>query len=363
MKIYIDGQIFHLQSTGGISRIYKEIIPKIVNYDQNIEFCITYKKKVDFLDFNFKKNYYFESKYDTKFYNYLKSYVNKFIRQFCIKNEKDSVWHSTYYHIPDRWSGKVVLTVPDLIHEKFPQFFNSPDELFFLKIKKEAIFRADKIISISEVTKEDLIKIYGISSKKIEVIPLGISKEFENVSEYCGVLKKLVNFPYFLYVGKRNLYKNANILLHAFKKIKRPEYKLILVGPALTLKEEKLLKDLKISDRVLVFSNINDKDLAYLYKNAKSFVYTSLYEGFGIPIIEAAKMNCTIVSANIPSSLEIIRDGAIYFDPYSVDSLIQALQISLKKNAFRIKKAENFANEFSWEKCAKMTLNLYNNLI
>jgi len=359
MKVLIDGGIFQMQSHGGVSRIYKEIFPKISDLDSNCELILTHKHSIDLFNFIFKKIFYLEPRNRLPYYNQIKSYLNALIRLYYLKNEKEIVYHATYYNIPDLWSGKIIVSVFDLIHEKFPSYVNEMDYFSFIKIKEQAIKKADKIISISESTKKDLITYYGISKEKIEVIPLGVSDDFNLKLKYEGFLYNKLNFSYFLYVGRKSLYKNINILYLALQNCEFKNYKLVLVSSPLEKREIEYLKKLGIYNQIIVFSNIHDKDLAYLYKNAKCFVYPSIYEGFGIPLLEAARMKVKIVCSNIPSSVEVIKDGAIYFDPNSVESLVDALLKSFESNNSIIEKAYNYASLYSWEICAEKTLDLY----
>ncbi len=167
--------------------------------------------------------------------------------------------------------------------------------------------------------------------------------------------------PFILYVGGRIHYKNFDLLAQAFSIWPlREHFQLVVVGSALNTREEKKLRDLKIYESVCVVTGVDDALLCQLYNLAVAFVYPSLYEGFGIPLLEAMSCGCLIVASRIPTTEEIALDIPFYFDPTSVDELTQALtQASRGKDMQRIEAGLKRAKMFSWDKTAQETLNVY----
>ncbi|MCP4110676.1 MAG: glycosyltransferase family 4 protein, partial [Desulfobacteraceae bacterium] len=168
--------------------------------------------------------------------------------------------------------------------------------------------------------------------------------------------------PFLLYVGDRNHYKNADRLLQAYSVWKhRKKVALVVVGGQWKADEERRLTDLGIQDYVRLFTGINDEELCKLYNQAIAFVYPSLYEGFGIPLLEAMACGCPIVASRIPSTVEVAGDCPIYFEPAEIDDLLNAFDIALSegRESARVKAGLEKVTSYSWDKTAAQTLEVY----
>ena len=181
--------------------------------------------------------------------------------------------------------------------------------------------------------------------------------------------EKIINdIPFILYVGSREKYKNFEFLIKGYSKSKRllSSVNIVLFGGGkLKRKEKNLIYQLKIDENKIIQFDGNDSDLKNLYKKAKAFVFPSLYEGFGLPLLESLENNCPIACSDIPVFREILNDNAFYFNPESYESLISSLEnaIFTKKEIEIKRKYESLKNKFSWSKCSIDTLNLYKNII
>ncbi len=227
------------------------------------------------------------------------------------------------------------------------------------------IDKADKIIAISHSTKKDLCEIYNIPSEKVEVIHLSTSldKYLPQSFQYENEL----DFDYILYTGVRDGYKNFNNfikavapILHNFK-----DLKVICTGSKFNLNELQLFSELKISERVL-YKSANNEKLAALYKNAHLFVFPSLYEGFGIPVLEAFACKCPIAMSNCSSLPEIGGDAAKYFNPKNIESISQAILSILTNSKLRldlIEKGELQIKNFSLKQMTQQTISCYKSVI
>jgi glycosyltransferase involved in cell wall biosynthesis len=170
--------------------------------------------------------------------------------------------------------------------------------------------------------------------------------------------------PYFLYVGSRAHYKKFDLLLDAFSKYKEKEMNLLVVGPAWNTDELKMIRELKIQDRVVLMTGVDDQKLCQLYNEAEALIYPSLYEGFGIPLLEAMACGCPVIASRIPSSVEIAGECPIYIDTMDPDEMIRAFDLALSdgKNSSRVEAGFGQARLYSWDKTAEKTLDVYRSL-
>jgi glycosyltransferase involved in cell wall biosynthesis len=362
MNILYDHQIFSTQQYGGISRYYYELI-KNLGEIQNVEAQLSLlysnnhyiSQNVFFSHKGFLPDINFRGKY------IIVSFINKLNSILILKKHQFDIFHPTYYdpyflkYLEDK---PFVLTIYDMIHETFPNFFNIRDKTS--KFKKLLAHKAEKIIAISENTKKDITRNFGIDVNKISVVYLsGFPTNSLNKSSYLRLPEKFI-----LFVGNRQYYKNFKILAEAFTKLSYKKDDLYLVcigGMPFTREERKYLYKVNIKNRVIHMC-LHDWNLSLAYKKAICFVFPSLYEGFGLPILEAFKNKCPAILANRSSFPEIAEDAALYFDPESSDSLIESIERLIVDKSLRDKLIQNGLkreNHFSWHKSAKQTLDVY----
>jgi len=372
MKIVIDGIMYTAQAVGGISRIFSEILPKICDKNKSIKIHL-------FTEGDIIQDVPYHSQIiHTKlpdFNNYLRprrlfapltEILQGLLRTYVSGNGENSIWHSTYYSLPVRWKGKTVITVADMIFERFPEFFKGDETKDFIELKKQCIKNSDAVICISGTTQNDVIKYCGADKSKCYVIPLACSSIFTKLDKIIvpDMFKQVGSF--ILYIGARVAYKNYKILIKAYSKWHgRGEVALVLIGSPLTTEEKRLLSKLNILERVYCFSNINDQELNVLYNKAEVFVYPSLYEGFGIPLLEAMACGCPVIASEIPSTVEIAGACPIYFSKSDIDSLIHAFETALSegRNSKRVQDGLKHIQLYSWDKTARETLKVYQDLI
>lgn len=284
-----------------------------------------------------------------------------------ISIRKDTIWHSTFYTLPFQWPGLNVLTVPDMISELFPDLYGSPIHERFRKYKRLCVEKSDVIICISKSAASDVLTHYEFSrSKPIFPISLACSAVFRVLSNVSQRYRAPTNKLFLLYVGKRQNYKNFAQLLDSYRKWSfRSSVDFVVVGSSWDSSELELIQNLELKQTVHLLSQISDEDLCCLYNLALAFIYPSLYEGFGIPLVEAMSCGCPIVASRIPSSLEVARDVPLYFDPTKPDDLLCALDlVKLEgRNSDRTQKGLKLAKEYSWDKTAAQTLDVYKMLL
>lgn len=246
---------------------------------------------------------------------------------------------------------KTVITVHDLGSEYLPSTHQIKQRLYLGFMQRYQLKTASKIIAVSEATKEDLVKRIGLKPEKITVVYEGYDNKI------FKPIKNNQSKTYYLFVGTIQPRKNLERLIRAFVKVDKT---LIIVGQKGWLSDEiyQLPKKLKIEDRVKFLGYVPDEKLPSLYSGAIALVFPSLFEGFGLPILEAQACGCPVITSNLSSMPEVAGQGAIYVNPYSVQSIRDGM-IKIMNNDLRFKiKDLGFKNikRFSWEKCARETL-------
>lgn len=257
-----------------------------------------------------------------------------------------------------------VVTVHDLARLCFKSDGETIRERIFLKLDIRGIKRASHIIAVSQNTTSDLIKYLNIPTERISVVYDGVDH-----SIFKPVKAKPFHEPYILYVGSERARKNLYRLFQAFSRLKEEfkGLKLVKVGSAgkndefrkSTIKQ---LESLGLSEDVIFVDWAAEDDLPYYYSNASLLAYPSLYEGFGLPPLEAMACGCPVITSNTSSLPEVVGDAAIMVDPYDVDGLANAMREVLTNHELReamIKRGFAQAKKFSWEKTAEETLDVY----
>jgi glycosyltransferase involved in cell wall biosynthesis len=275
------------------------------------------------------------------------------------------IWHSTYYTVPAIWHGPQVVTVHDMIHERFQEFYNDPLDDVARQQKKHCVEQADAIICDSEATRQDVESWYGIQAGKMYVIPIGYKDVFRLLKPDERNYPGIPETPFLLYVGSRIHYKNFIGFIEEYSHWRSSkDVQLVVVGARWSPDEIQLLERLGIKDRIQLENHIDDETLCKLYNQALAFVYPSLYEGFGIPLLEAMACGCPVIASKIPTTMEVAGDCPIYFDPSQPATLSAALDqaLSEEKNALRVQRGLERVKIYTWDRIAQETLDVYRTL-
>jgi len=297
------------------------------------------------------------------------------LKLFLSKNRPD-VFFSPSHYGPRFSPVPTAISIMDISYVYFPQLFNKNDLYQLNNWTKYSAKKASKIFTISNASRNDIIKEYKIKPEKVIVTYLGIkeiqsaklkvkSSDMEDLNKKFGIKGK-----YILFVGTLQPRKNISKLIEAFSKlVLSSKYKvesiknleLVIVGKKGWMYEEILAAPEKfgVKDKVIFLDFVDDNDLPSLYKNALCFVLPSLYEGFGLPVLEAMKFGCPVLASNVSSLPEAGGDAAIYFDPENVEDITKNLESIIQNSELReemIKKGYEQIKKFSWEKTAKQTL-------
>lgn len=342
----------------------------------------------NFVLFNPKSSTLFQYKENNIIEIQPKSIFNKWLpaiwRSFTIchlLNKRIDIYHGLSNELPfgiQSKKVKKVVSIHDIIFEYYPNQYNKFDVWMYRLKFKYACKVADKIIAISEATKNDIIEKYHIDAHKIEVCyqsydPRFLIKQDANLQTYIAKKYKL-NKPYFLSVGSLIARKNVMHVCKAFNKlIQTYDIELVIIGKGNSYKQVILqyLLDHQISNRVHFLedhfnsSEIYD-DLPQLYQQAKALVYPSFKEGFGIPILEAMASGTAVITSNISSLYEIGNHAALCIDPSNVESIADAMKQILNDETYRqnlISKGYIRLKQFSNDIAAEQTMQVYKNLL
>lgn len=284
------------------------------------------------------------------------------------KPHANHLWHSTYYTLPPYTDIPTVVSVYDMIHEKFPELFSSPDDERVRQKKRLCIESATRIMAISATTKQDIMDYYDIPAARIDVVPLAASDVFCSVPNQTpdqAAQRRLqhCNQPFFLYVGRRSHHKNFAALLQAYASWpQRQAVQLRVVGPAWTSSEQQLLHELGVAEHCRLEADIDDDTLRDHYQHAAALVYPSLYEGFGIPLVEAMRCGCPIIASDIPSSREVAQDAALYLTDHAAPSAYhQAFDHCLQPAVAQQQATAGpkVAAQYSWQKAGQQMAAIY----
>ncbi len=307
--------------------------------------------------------------------NFLPIAYSHFLVSASLEKEKLDVWHSPIPYLPLSYKNPSVITVHDLTIYKFPKLFPQGQ---FLNTKLEipnALKKAKKIIAVSQSIKQDLKKIFNIPEHKIKVIYNGINKELFQKSPELEIEKiknrYSIKKDYILFLGTLEPRKNIETLIEAyelFQKNSTIKYQLVIAGKE-GWDAQKIYKKASHSsykNEIIFTGYINPENLNALFSEAKVFVFPSLHEGFGMPVIEAMAKKIPVITSNIESLPEITAGSAILINPNKKEEISEALEIVLNNKELKIKLIEQGikkAKEFCWEKCAKETLEVYKEVI
>jgi len=296
------------------------------------------------------------------------SFKEQLVVSSIIKKQKVELMHFPHFNVPLYYNQRFIITIHDLIIDHFPdsRATNLPPWHYkiklwgYKKILNHAVQRAEKIIVPSNFVKTDLISLYQVPADKIKVIYEGYF--LEETQEPIDISRFKITKPFLLFVGAAYPHKNLERLIGAFHRInKNRKCQLVLVG-----KTDEFYQQMqkRIDDNDIIFTGfISESELKGLYQKALVYVFPSLYEGFGLPPIEAQAQKLPVVSSNRSSLPEILGDSVLYFNPEDEQEMAEKIQLLLQSKTKRqelIVKGLANIKRFSWEKMIKETLELYN---
>ncbi|MBI4359493.1 MAG: glycosyltransferase family 4 protein [Candidatus Jacksonbacteria bacterium] len=384
MTIGIDARLYGTKH-GGIGRYSQELIPNLLRIDQKNRYVFFVYSKDDERCISADIPAHAESRVRFVLAPYrCYTFAEQLFMPGAIARAKVDLVHFTHFNVPLAYRAPFVVTIHDLIIHHFPneRATTLPKWLYkiklwgYKKVMRYAVMKAQTIITPSEFGKQDLLRFYDIPKDKIRVIYEGVSdlkSQIPNPKSQINSKFQISNKKYILYVGSFYPHKNIERLIDAFH-ILRTKYnlnlKLVLVGKKDYFQErvQQYLTayGLQLTADIVFYGHASDDELATLYQSASLYVFPSLYEGFGLPPLEAMGLGVPTVASAASCIPEILGDAAIYFNPENAREMAEkihavytspSLQAGLKEKGFAQ------INKYSWSATAVNTLQIYQDVL
>ncbi|CAN5348149.1 glycosyltransferase family 1 protein [soil metagenome] len=362
MKVAFDYQMFAAQRYGGVTRYYTALVRELALLGETPRVIapLHWNQHLQQLPSHLVRGTYVERFLPGKAF-YLNVLFNRWSTRLQISVWRPDVVHETYYAAKRTGPASIptVVTVYDMIHELFVHQFSTSDRTSAAKLA--AVRRADHIICISANTRDDLIRLLGVPNNRISVVHLGVDVADEELpihESQPGPTKFL------LYVGDRRGYKNFTGFLEAFasSSILRRDLSIIAFGSEpFSAQEVQLIARLGLA-QTIEYRRGDDFALDALYREAQALIYPSLYEGFGLPPLEAMARGCPVIASDSSSMPEVIGNAGALFDPTSLHAMVTAIESVIYSDHRRrtlVHLGRLRAKGFSWRRCATETLAVY----
>jgi glycosyltransferase involved in cell wall biosynthesis len=282
-----------------------------------------------------------------------------------LKKEKIDIFHTPSFACPVCIGCKVIMTIHDMIHVLFQENSSVVHKLYYRYIVRKAAEKSSKIITVSECSKRDIINYLNLSPEKVVVTYNAVDRIFKRSNEDdVDKLKERfgINGKFIMYVGNLKPHKNVRLLIEAFQLLRRKvDLKLVIVGINRLLLFQKGLND-KLLEGVIFVGGVPDELMSHFYSGAEIYVSPSLYEGFGLPLIEAIACRTPVVAISSPSSDEILGNAGYLVNENQPEVLANAIYTVLLDSNLRnclVEKGIERIKQFSWEKSAKKILEIY----
>ena len=345
--------------------LVKALIASSSSHEFVLFFDSRYHKTAEFKQANVKIRHFPFSQYK----RFLPFSYSHMLISALLNREKLDVYHSPANVLPYLYRRPSVVTVHDLAIYQHPEWFPKRQKFSTSVLVPRSLQHARQIIAVSEATKSDIIKTFKVSSEKISVIYEGVTKEKCQLMAEGIAYKYDLKLPYILYVGTIEPRKNIERLVKAYKATvtkhsSLAKYQLVLAGHRgwNSAAVFKLLNDPVWNNRIKYLNYIPHNDKVSLIAGATVFVFPSLYEGFGLPVLEAMSLGVPVLTSNLSSMPEVVGNAALMVNPNSERSIAEGLAKLLKSNVLREQLAQaglEQSKKFSWSKCARETMRVY----
>lgn len=290
-----------------------------------------------------------------------------------LRRERVDLFHSPHYMLPALVNCRSVVTIHDCIHLMFPQYLPSRFAHIYARLQMwTAAQRSDRVLTVSETSKQDILRRFRIPADKVTVVynaiderltAAPVAEDFERVRD-----RYQLSGPFALYVGTIQPHKNLERLIEAFRDLRRESafesLKLVIIGDEISRYQglRRAVHQHKLHKHVRFLGFVSPETLAVLYRVARVFVFPSLYEGFGLPPLEAMYVGTPVVTSNVSSLPEVVGDAAILVDPYSPASIAEGMRRALTDETLRATLRVGGmarAREFSWRRSVERIHQVY----
>jgi glycosyltransferase involved in cell wall biosynthesis len=364
-KIVINGTYLQEQASG-LGVVNQNLISELIKFEQEFDFKLY--SHADYFQINYPNQSIPVTKSlspDRGFTGHLKRFLwYQTSLNWHLKQQKASLFFSPVAEGMLFPSVPQIITGHDLIPLKYPEL-NPKWQYYYRYILPIILNKSHKIISVSEHTKQDLIANYQLKPEKIKVIYLGCDRQLFSSQPNPEILQKYNLNKYLLYVGDMRFYKNLSRCLEAFDRLPLKDYQFVITGKKDNFfypQIQRQTEQLSAKERIIFLDYVPTADLPSLYSMAQSLVFASLYEGFGLPVLEAMACGCPVIASNVTSIPEVGGDSVLYVDPYDVENITQAMYHLLTDANLR----KNFSNQglkrarlFTWSKTAKAVQQIF----
>jgi len=375
IQITVDGFVWGFQKYGGINTYFNQVLPRVAAFpDTQVDVFVPRGAvgvlpappcRILWRDFRASRSRGWPG---TKLRRRVIRKINALPLTAGALFRRKGIFHSSYY--TRVLGGHVhVASAYDMNHEIFPQDYQTQWGRWLRKTYRRYLTRADRIIAISQKTKDDITRFYQIESSRIDVVHLATNhqvffaeKKGDGDSDLEQVLECSPVRPYFLFVGMRQMYKNFERLTRAYAaSTLKADVDLVVAGHAWSEPEQQLIQGLGIQSNVRLVVQPTDTTLRKLYSHALAFVFPSIHEGFGIPLLEAMACGAMVLAADTEVFREVIGNAALYFDPYSEAEIRIALESALDSDLRQRHSAMGLTQvgKYSWDRCAQQTFEIY----
>lgn len=359
LKIAINGTYLQAQPSG-LGVVNQNLITELMESDRNFDFTLysypnsfksQYSEQFIALDADISP--------DRGFSGHIKRllwYQTGLKQQ--LKDQQAELFFSPVYEGMFFPSVTQIVTVHDLIPLKYPEL--SPKWKYYYQYALPWLLKQSQgIICVSEYTKQDIVTNYGLDPDSIDVVYNGYAQDVFYPQSDSAILSKYNLSQYFLYVGDMRFYKNLSRCLEAFDRLPLKNYQFVITGKKDDFfypEIERQVEKLAAKDRIIFLDYVPISDLPRLYSMAQALVFASLYEGFGLPILEAMACGCPVITSKVTSIPEVGGDSVLYVDPYDVDSIAQGMHQVLTDRKLQTSlsnQGQERAKLFSWHKTAQ----------
>lgn len=285
--------------------------------------------------------------------------------------DKTDITHFFNYIVPPRVSGKIISTIHDMGYVRFPETLDDKNLKRITKGIQSSIARSDKLVTVSEFSKREIISLLGIPEEKVVIIypAPSLSPEMEDFQTLCR--KFPIDSPYILYTGTIEPRKNISLLIKAYERLKKEvgiSHKLVLVGGKGWKSDDiyQQISNSPVTEHIILTGYVSSEEKNAFYQNASVFIFPSLYEGFGMPLVEAMVHGVPVVGSNVASLPEVVGEAGLLVSPTDEIALVQAIHTILTNQNLAdsfIEKGYKQAKKFTWEQSASKLKELYKGMV